>query len=372
MIAIPNTPWDPYSEPNFQKTPLKDHRPSPQPHTPPSLLDLDDQDSSPPYKAMTPALSVSANDTLTTMFDRQHSSGIFPTNISTTVDAFGDPFYNHQSGGSSSGKNTPIASPAEERESDDNDVSFDLDEEPSGGTTLQGYRNFGESRREIPPQAVISSRPLSRSPTELDFIFAQKLQREYDNEQNAPNGLHNQNEFARQLDREERAREMEHEADLEASRRLASQLLAQEEKERALTNQFNREYKASQEAFRRDQAAALAQQKAWEDEIRADEEDRRKFIAEMERQDEEARARDLEAAKKLAEELDREEEEERQRLAAEAAEAERRERQADCVVCMEPSNKIDMCFLECEQQHYYCGECIVGKLYPINRIVFRT
>ncbi|KAN0122125.1 hypothetical protein V8E51_000451, partial [Hyaloscypha variabilis] len=188
---------------------------------------------------------------------------------------------------------------------------------------------------------------------ELDLLTAQRLQAEYDTEQQE------QESYARQVQRAEQDQFSYIDGDMAEARRLQSEWEAQdasaqqdvqywqtmwqqEDQQMAAQAEFARgllrEEEDRAEGIKKDVAAALAAQTQWE----AD-------AIELQKQ-----------VKRAAEEADRREAEERERLereeAARRAEEERRAKMAECVSCMEEGERKDMLVLGCT--HAYCGGCI--------------
>lgn len=209
-----------------------------------------------------------------------------------------------------------------------------------------------------------------------DLLVAWKMQAQFDEETaQQSNTYQKEAKCAREVEEEEGKK---FNVDTVVARRLARDWETQDEthvqnlqkiqaysaqEDSKYADKSRRDEKERNEAFLRDQAAARAAQDQWEQEQRDIVEDAVKLREQAEREEQEEMERkrvELELAKRLAEELARQEEEELQRVIAELEEAERRERQADCVVCMEPSDKSGMCLLSCD--HYYCEDCIVGRV----------
>lgn len=230
-----------------------------------------------------------------------------------------------------------------------------------------------------------------------DWLVAQRLQALYEEEAFIQNtSYQDEARYARQVREEEMiradnfksntatAKQLAHEWRIEG--RIQSQdfeeLLvdfAQKERSRdeqqADLNELRNQQEEDEERFRKDRAAARAAQEEWESEEREalegvlkwreqaereEKEDLERKVAEAEEEVRRAEQEELERIfAEAEEEIRRAEEEELERVVAEAEEEERRARQADCLACMEPSDRVDMCLLTCE--HYYCGGCIVGK-----------
>ena len=329
----------------------------------PKLIDLDDDDQL-PYDALLPAAILP------------------PTN------PFSNPLPSHRSSTNTSGSNTPNTS-SRDTDHEPEDIFFDSANGRQRIVNLQSECAPADDRLQDTQQFAF---PLEDATTtsrfDLDRLAALKLQAQFDNEAQQSSRFRGPDGYARQLEQEERTRVLDFSADTEAAKRLARDWEAQDgiyeqnlerlrnewaeedrrlEEQAAFADAMRRDEEARDEAIRRDQAAAMAAQNQWEQQMRETEDSTRKLREQIEREEEEEverRRAAVEQAKRLAEELERQEEEERQRLAAEAAEAERRERQADCVVCMEPSDKVDMCSLSCE--HYYCEDCIIGRFLSLH------
>jgi hypothetical protein len=329
----------------------------------PNLLDLDD-DVPPPYEALLPGAILP------------------PTN------PFSYPLPSRGSSTNTPGSNTPNTS-SRDTDPEPEDTFFDCANERQQIANLQSEWALGDDHLQNTLQFAF---PLEDATTpsqfDLDRLAALKLQAQFDNEAQQSSSFRSQDGYARQLEQEERTIALDFSADMEAAKRLAREWEAQDgiyeqnlkslqkewaqedrrlEEQAAFADAMRRDEEASDTAIRRDRAAAMAAQNQWEQEAREAEDSTRRLREQIEREEEEEMERRraaVEQAKRLAEELERQEEEERQRLAAEAAEAERRERQADCVVCMEPSDKVDMCSLSCE--HYYCEDCIIGRFLSLR------
>jgi hypothetical protein len=329
----------------------------------PNLLDLDD-DNRPPYEALLPGAILP------------------PTN------PFSNPFPSRLSSTNTPGSNTPNTS-SRGTDPEPEDIFFDCTSNRQQIANLQSEWALGDDHLQ---NTLRFAFPLEDATTpsqfDLDHLAALKLQTQLDNEVQQSSLFRSQDGYARQLEQEERTRVLDFSADMEAAKRLAQEWEAQDgiyeqnlkslqeewaeedrrlEEQAAFADAMRRDEEASDKAIRRDQAAAMTAQSQWEQEAREVEDSTRRLREQIEREEEEEmerRAAAVEQAKRISEELERQEEEERQRLAAEAAEVERRERQADCVVCMEPSDKIDMCSLSCE--HYYCEVCIIGRFLSLR------
>ena len=360
---IPNVLADLKRCTNFRVQPEGEISLLPQTSITPNLLDLDD-DNPPPYDILIPGVILP----LTNLFVHPMLSSSYPS--------------------PTPGSNTLNTSPRE-TDSATEDTFSDCDYEGQQVAHLQFERVLGDGNLRNTLQLAFSlENSTTRRQFDLDRLAAQNLQTQFDNEVQQSPSSQNQDGYTRQMEQEERIRVLDIDAEMEAARRLASEWEAQdgiyeqglmylrgkwEKEDRMLEAQVSfadslrRSEEARDEAIRRDRAAAMAAQHQWEEEVRESEDSARRLVEEIKREEEEEEEERermraaAEAAKRIAEELERQEEEELQRLAAEAAEAERRERQADCVVCMEPSDKVNMCLLSCE--HYYCGECIVGAFF---------
>ena len=329
----------------------------------PKLIDLDDDDQL-PYDALLPAAILP------------------PTN------PFSNPLPSHRSSTNTSGSNTPNTS-SRDTDHEPEDIFFDSANGRQRIVNLQSECASADDRLQDTQQFAFPLEDATiPSQFDLDRLTALKLQAQFDNEAQQSSRFRGPDGYARQLEQEERTRVLDFSADTEAAKRLARDWEAQDgiyeqnlerlrnewaeedrrlEEQAAFADAMRRDEEARDEAIRRDQAAAMAAQNQWEQQMRETEDSTRKLREQIEREEEEEverRRAAVEQAKRLAEELERQEEEERQRLAAEAAEAERRERQADCVVCMEPSDKVDMCSLSCE--HYYCEDCIIGRFLYLH------
>ena len=329
----------------------------------PKLIDLDDDDQL-PYDALLPA-------------------GILPP-----TNPFSNPLPSHRSSTNTSGSNTPNTS-SRDTDHEPEDIFFDSANGRQRIVNLQSECAPADDRLQDTQQFAFPLEDATiPSQFDLDRLTALKLQAQFDNEAQQSSRFRGPDGYARQLEQEERTRVLDFSADTEAAKRLARDWEAQDgiyeqnlerlrnewaeedrrlEEQAAFADAMRRDEEARDEAIRRDQAAAMAAQNQWEQQMREAEDSTRKLREQIEREEEEEMERRraaVEQAKRLAEELERQEEEERQRLAAEAAEAERRERQADCVVCMEPSDKVDMCSLSCE--HYYCEDCIIGRFLSLH------
>ena len=329
----------------------------------PKLIDLDDDDQL-PYDALLPAAILP------------------PTN------PFSNPLPSHRSSTNTSGSNTPNTS-SRDTDHEPEDIFFDSANGRQRIVNLQSECASADDRLQDTQQFAFPLEDATiPSQFDLDRLTALKLQAQFDNEAQQSSRFRGPDGYARQLEQEERTRVLDFSADTEAAKRLARDWEAQDgiyeqnlerlrnewaeedrrlEEQAAFADAMRRDEEARDEAIRRDQAAAMAAQNQWEQQMREAEDSTRKLREQIEREEEEEMERRraaVEQAKRLAEELERQEEEERQRLAAEAAEAERRERQADCVVCMEPSDKVDMCSLSCE--HYYCEDCIIGRFLSLH------
>ena len=329
----------------------------------PKLIDLDDDDQL-PYDALLPAAILP------------------PTN------PFSNPLPSHRSSTNTSGSNTPNTS-SRDTDHEPEDIFFDSANGRQRIVNLQSECASADDRLQDTQQFAFPLEDATiPSQFDLDRLTALKLQAQFDNEAQQSSRFRGPDGYARQLEQEERTRVLDFSADTEAAKRLARDWEAQDgiyeqnlerlrnewaeedrrlEEQAAFADAMRRDEEARDEAIRRDQAAAMAAQNQWEQQMREAEDSTRKLREQIEREEEEEverRRAAVEQAKRLAEELERQEEEERQRLAAEAAEAERRERQADCVVCMEPSDKVDMCSLSCE--HYYCEDCIIGRFLYLH------
>ena len=329
----------------------------------PKLIDLDDDDQL-PYDALLPAAILP------------------PTN------PFSNPLPSHRSSTNTSGSNTPNTS-SRDTDHEPEDIFFDSANGRQRIVNLQSECAPADDRLQDTQQFAFPLEDATiPSQFDLDRLTALKLQAQFDNEAQQSSRFRGPDGYARQLEQEERTRVLDFSADTEAAKRLARDWEAQDgiyeqnlerlrnewaeedrrlEEQAAFADAMRRDEEARDEAIRRDQAAAMAAQNQWEQQMREAEDSTRKLREQIEREEEEEMERRraaVEQAKRLAEELERQEEEERQRLAAEAAEAERRERQADCVVCMEPSDKVDMCSLSCE--HYYCEDCIIGRFLSLH------
>jgi len=329
----------------------------------PKLIDLDDDDQL-PYDALLPAAILP------------------PTN------PFSNPLPSHRSSTNTSGSNTPNTS-SRDTDHEPEDIFFDSANGRQRIVNLQSECASADDRLQDTQQFAFPLEDATiPSQFDLDRLTALKLQAQFDNEAQQSSRFRGPDGYARQLEQEERTRVLDFSADTEAAKRLARDWEAQDgiyeqnlerlrnewaeedrrlEEQAAFADAMRRDEEARDEAIRRDQAAAMAAQNQWEQQMRETEDSTRKLREQIEREEEEEverRRAAVEQAKRLAEELERQEEEERQRLAAEAAEAERRERQADCVVCMEPSDKVDMCSPSCE--HYYCEDCIIGRFLSLH------
>ena len=329
----------------------------------PKLIDLDDDDQL-PYDALLPAAILP------------------PTN------PFSNPLPSHRSSTNTSGSNTPNTS-SRDTDHEPEDIFFDSANGRQRIVNLQSECASADDRLQDTQQFAFPLEDATiPSQFDLDRLTALKLQAQFDNEAQQSSRFRGPDGYARQLEQEERTRVLDFSADTEAAKRLARDWEAQDgiyeqnlerlrnewaeedrrlEEQAAFADAMRRDEEARDEAIRRDQAAAMAAQNQWEQQMRETEDSTRKLREQIEREEEEEverRRAAVEQAKRLAEELERQEEEERQRLAAEAAEAERRERQADCVVCMEPSDKVDMCSPSCE--HYYCEDCIIGRFLYLH------
>jgi hypothetical protein len=329
----------------------------------PKLIDLDDDDQL-PYDALLPAAILP------------------PTN------PFSNPLPSHRSSTNTSGSDTPNTS-SRDTDHEPEDIFFDSANGRQRIVNLQSECAPADDRLQDTQQFALPLEDATiPSQFDLDRLTALKLQAQFDNEAQQSSRFRGPDGYARQLEQEERTRVLDFSADTEAAKRLARDWEAQDgiyeqnlerlrnewaeedrrlEEQAAFADAMRRDEEARDEAIRRDQAAAMAAQNQWEQQMREAEDSTRKLREQIEREEEEEMERRraaVEQAKRLAEELERQEEEERQRLAAEAAEAERRERQADCVVCMEPSDKVDMCSLSCE--HYYCEDCIIGRFLSLH------
>jgi len=329
----------------------------------PKLIDLDDDDQL-PYDALLPAAILP------------------PTN------PFSNPLPSHRSSTNTSGSNTPNTS-SRDTDHEPEDIFFDSANGRQRIVNLQSECASADDRLQDTQQFAFPLEDATiPSQFDLDRLTALKLQAQFDNEAQQSSRFRGPDGYARQLEQEERTRVLDFSADTEAAKRLARDWEAQDgiyeqnlerlrnewaeedrrlEEQAAFADAMRRDEEARDEAIRRDQAAAMAAQNQWEQQMRETEDSTRKLREQIEREEEEEMERRraaVEQAKRLAEELERQEEEERQRLAAEAAEAERRERQADCVVCMEPSDKVDMCSPSCE--HYYCEDCIIGRFLSLH------
>ncbi|KAE8448990.1 hypothetical protein EG329_008578 [Mollisiaceae sp. DMI_Dod_QoI] len=324
----------------------------------PNFLDLDDDDTSPCEVLLSEARLSATNP-------------------------FFNPLPSRRSSTNTPGSNTPNTS-SRDTNPEPEDTLFDFANERQRITNLQSEWALGDDGHHH--NALQFAFPQGDAPApcqfDLDRLAALKLQAQFDNEDQQSFSFRSQDVYAQQLE-EGRTRLLDFNTGMEAAKELAREWEAQDgideqnlksleekwaqedrrlEEQAAFADAMRRDEEARDEAIRRDQAAAMAAQDQWEQEAREAEDSTRMLMEQMEREEEEEMERlraAVEQAKALAEELERQEEEERQRLVAEAAEAERRERQADCVVCMETSDKVDMCLLSCE--HYYCDECIVGR-----------
>lgn len=323
----------------------------------PKLIDLDDDDQL-PYDALLPGAILP------------------PTN------PFSNPLPSRRSSTNTSGSNTPNTS-SRDTDHEPEDIFLDSANGRQQIVNLQSECALDNDHLQNTLQFAF---PLEDATTtsrfDLDRLAALKLQAQFDNEAQQTSHFRSQDGYAGQLEQEERTGVLGFSADTEAAKRLALEWEAQDgiyeqnleklrkewaeedrrlEEQAAFADAMRRDEEARDEAIRRDQAAAMAALNQWEQERREAEDSTRRLREQIEREEEEEMERmraAIEQARRLAEELERQEEEERQRLAAEAAEAERRERQADCVVCMEPSDKVDMCSLSCE--HYYCEDCVIA------------
>jgi len=329
----------------------------------PKLIDLDDDDT-PSYEALLPGAILP------------------PTN------PFSNPLPSRRSSINTSGSNTPNTSPRD-TDHEPEDIFFDSANGRQQIVNLDSECGLSDENLQNTLQLAFPLEDATNpSQFDLDRLAALKLQAQFDKEAQQSSHFRSQDGYARQLEQEEGTRVLYSSADREAAKRLAREWEAQDgiyeqnleslrkewaqedrrlEEQAAFADAMRRNEEASDEAIRRDQAAAMAAQNQWEQEAREAEDSTRRLREQIERDEEEEMERmrvAVEQAKRLAEELERQEEEERQRLAAEAAEAERRERQADCVVCMEPSDKVDMCSLSCE--HYYCEDCIIGRFLSLR------
>jgi hypothetical protein len=355
--SIPNTLVD-----LQRRVQPKDVSVAPQLSIIPNLLDLDNDDP-PPYEALL-------------------SGAILPP-----TNPFSNPSPSRRSSTNTPGRNTPDKS-SRDTDPETEDTFFDCANERQQIANLRSEWALGDDHLRNTLQFAFPLEDATPSQVDLDRLAALKLQAQFDNEAQQSSSFRSQDGHAQQLEQEEGTRVLDFSADMEAAKRLAREWEAQDgiyeqnlkslleewaqedrrlEEQAAFANAMRRDEEASDEAIRRDQAAAMAAQNQWEQEVREVEDSTRRLREQIEREEEEEMERRraaVEQAKRLAEELERQEEEERQRLAAEAAEAERRERQADCVVCMEPSDKVDMCSLSCK--HYYCEDCIVGRFLSLR------
>jgi hypothetical protein len=208
---------------------------------------------------------------------------------------------------------------------------------------------------------------------EIDYLTAQRLQAELDNE------VRQQEIYARQIQQQFSA-DLAH--DLAEARRLASQWEAQDETTQQEANFWQQRWRQEdqqvgaqadfakemlraeeeerEESIRRDMAAAMAAQMQWEAEAQKLEAQIRQAAEEAERREEEERRR---FAAEMAE-RERRAQLERERIAKEEAERraeeERRRRMTECVSCRETGERTAMCVLGCG--HGYCGGCVTGSL----------
>lgn len=321
----------------------------------PNLIDLEDDDP-PSYEVLLPG-------------------GILPNPLS-------NPLLSHRSSTSTAGRDTSNTS-FEDTISELEDIFFDFEETQQRGNLQTEWAPVDDHLENTLRSALAIEDDTTPSQIDLDRLTALELQAQLDNEDQQSSSFRDLDRYTRESNQEERMRVMDFSADMETAKRLAHEWEAQDityeqnleslqrelaqedlwwEEQAAFAHAVRRDEEASKNAIRRDQAAAWAAQSQWEQEAREAEDSTRILREQMQREEEEEAERrivGIEQAKRLLEEFERQEEEERQRLAAEAAEVERRERQADCVVCMEPFDKIEMCLLGCE--HYYCEDCIIGR-----------
>lgn len=258
-----------------------------------------------------------------------------------------------------------------------NNTSMSFEEDLAAALKLQSEWAYSIHQSiysfDTPPADTTSSTQF-----DLDFLTAQRLQAEFDNE------LQQQETYARQIYQTEQQLTADLEHDLAEAHRLASQWEAQDESTQedikywqekwqqedqqvAAQADFAKEVlrgeQEREESIRRDMAAAMAAQTQWEAEALELEQQARRAAEEAERREEEERRR---LAAEMAE-RERRAQVERERIAREEAERraeeERRRKMAECVSCMEEGERTEMCVLDCG--HGYCGSCVAGS-FPLS------